>query len=63
MQRFLGRNQLLLMGLFYTHPEKSYYMQEVGRTLGKRPGVFQRTLNTLTQEGILHQGEHASAVL
>lgn len=54
MQRFVSQNQLLLLGLFYTNPEKSYYMQEVGRILGKKPGVFQRTLNALTQEGILH---------
>ena len=57
MQRFLSRNQLLLLGLFYTNPEKSYYMQEVGRILGKKPGVFQRTLNALAQEGVLHS-EH-----
>lgn len=53
MQRLLSRNQLLLLGLFYTNPKKSYFMQEVGRILGKKPGVFQRALNTLAKDGIL----------
>ena len=53
MQPFLSQNQLILLGLFYTNPEKSYYMQEIGRILGKKAGVFQRTLNALAEEGIL----------
>lgn len=52
-QSFLSPNRLLLLGLFYTNPEKSYYMQEVGRLLGKKPGVFQRALNALAEEGAL----------
>ena len=28
-------------------------MQEIGRILGKKPGVFQRTLNNLVKEGLL----------
>ena len=53
MQRLLSRNQLLLLGLLYTNPKKSYFMQEIGRILGKKPGVFQRALNALVAEGIL----------
>ncbi|MBI1953431.1 MAG: nucleotidyltransferase domain-containing protein [Candidatus Omnitrophica bacterium] len=53
MKQLLSQNRLLLLGLFYTNPEKSFYMQEVGRTLGKKPGVFQRALNSLTEEGLL----------
>lgn len=53
MKKFLTKNQLLLLSLFYTNPEKSFYMQELGRILGKKPGVFQRTLNVLEKEGIL----------
>ena len=53
MKRFLSKNQLLLLQLFYTNPEKSFYMQEIGKILGKKPGVFQRTLNSLAQEGLL----------
>jgi len=57
----LSQNQLLLLGLFYTNPGKSYYMQEAGRMLGKKPGVFQRTLNALTEEGILRSEYRGNA--
>ena len=61
MKSFLTHNQLLLLGLFYTNPEKSFYMQEVGKILGKKPGVFQRTLNALVKEGLLTSEYHANA--
>lgn len=53
MKRFLSKNQLLLLRLFYTNPEKSFYMQEIGKILGKKPGVFQRTLNAMAEEGLV----------
>ena len=53
MKRFLGLNQQLLLRLFYTNPDKSFYMQEIGKILGKKPGVFQRTLNGLVDEGFI----------
>lgn len=53
MKPFLSKNQLLLLRLVYTNPEKSFYMQEIGRILGKKPGVFQRTLNGLVEDGLL----------
>lgn len=53
MQRFLTKNQRLLLALFYTNPGKAFYLQEIGRILGKSPGVFQRTLNHLVEDGVL----------
>lgn len=53
MKQFLSKNQQLLLRLFYTNPERSFYMQEIGRILGKKPGVFQRTLNALAEERFL----------
>ena len=47
------KNKAELLGLFFTNSEKSYYMQEIGRILGKKPGTFQRTLNNLVSDGIL----------
>ncbi len=61
MKRFLTKNQRLLLGLFYTNPKKSFYMQEVGRILGKKPGVFQRTLNSLVEEVLLKSEYRAGA--
>lgn len=52
MKQFLSKNQLLLLRLFYTNPEKSFYMQEIGRILGKKAGVFQRTLNGFVEDGL-----------
>lgn len=60
-KQFLSRNQLLLLGLFYTNPAQSYYMQEVGRILGKKPGVLQRALNTLVDRGVLHSEYRGNA--
>jgi predicted nucleotidyltransferase len=49
----LSKNKADLLGLFFTNPERSFYIQEIGRILGKKPGTFQRTLNNLISEGIL----------
>ncbi len=49
----LTKNKAKLLGLFFTNPEESFYIQEIGRILGKKPGTFQRTLNNLIADGIL----------
>jgi len=49
----LSKNKADLLGLFFTNPERSFYIQEIGRILDKKPGTFQRTLNNLISEGIL----------
>ncbi len=49
----LSKNKADLLGLFFTNPEKSFYIQEIGRIFNKKPGTFQRTLNNLISEGIL----------
>ena len=61
MKSFLTKNQQLLLRLFYTNPEKSFYMQEIGKIIGKKPGIFQRTLNALVKEGILKSEYRANA--
>ncbi len=61
MKSFLTKNQSLLLRLFYTNPKKSFYMQEIGKIIGKKPGVFQRMLNTLVEEGLLKSEYRANA--
>src|SRR3989338_1485270 len=61
MKSFLSKNQSLLLRLFYTNPKKSFYMQEIGRLIGKKPGVFQRMLNTLLEKGLLKSEYRANA--
>jgi predicted nucleotidyltransferase len=59
--RPLTKNRAELLKLFLTNPDKAFYMQEIGRILGKKPGIFQRTLNNLVSEGILQSEYKANA--
>ena len=59
--RPLKKNQAALLNLFFTNPERSFYMQEIGRILGKKPGTFQRTINNMVSEGILISEYKANA--
>ncbi|MBU3964200.1 nucleotidyltransferase domain-containing protein [Patescibacteria group bacterium] len=47
------KNQTLILGILFNHPEKSYYLREIGRLVGKEPGVFQKDINKLVESGIL----------
>ncbi|MFQ6049773.1 MAG: nucleotidyltransferase domain-containing protein [Candidatus Paceibacterales bacterium] len=47
------KNQTLILELFFNDTEKSYYLRELGRIIGKEPGVFQRDINKLVESGIL----------
>jgi predicted nucleotidyltransferase len=57
----LRKTRAELLKLFFTNPESSFYMQEIGRILGKKPGTFQRTLNNMVSEGILTSEYKANA--
>ena len=57
----LSRNKALLLRLFYSNPDREYFMQEIGRILDKKPGVFQRTLYDMESEGILTSVYKANA--
>jgi len=56
-----SKNTLKLLKLFYGHPEEQYYIQELGRLLKTKPGVFQRTLYNLQKEGVLQSYYRANA--
>jgi outer membrane protein TolC len=59
--KLFTKNQARLLKLFYAHPEQQFYIQEIGRILGKKPGVFQRTLNNLQENGVLVSEYKANA--
>lgn len=59
--KLLSKNRAQLLRLFYTNPEKDFYMQEIGRILNKKPGIFQRTINNMETEGILKSEYRANA--
>ena len=44
-------NQSLLLAILAENPRKEYFLQELGRLIGKKPGVFQRGLNSLEKQG------------
>lgn len=57
----LGKTKTRLLKLFYDHPEEQFYIQEIGKLLGKKPGVFQRTLNNLYNDGLLESEYKANS--
>jgi predicted nucleotidyltransferase len=61
MSLFLTKNQTLLMRLFYTNPDKAFFIQEIGRIVDKKPGIFQRALYKLEEEGVLKSFYQANA--
>lgn len=46
-------NQLKVLALLMSQPEKEYYLSELGEILGKKPGIFQRGINSLEDQGIV----------
>lgn len=60
MKQF-SKNTLKLLNFFYSHPEERVYIQELGRILKKKPGVFQRALYSLEKEGVLKSSYQANA--
>lgn len=59
--QLISRNKIRLLKLFFSHPEEQFYIQQIGRLLGRKPGVFQRDLNTLQKEGLLFSEYKANA--
>lgn len=49
----LSINQQAILALLFAHPQTSYYLHEIGRILGKKPGVFQKALNSLEEQGMV----------
>jgi len=56
-----SKNTLKLLKLFYAHPDEEFYIQQLGRILKKKPGVFQRNLYKLEKEGVLKSDYKANA--
>ena len=57
----ITKNRAELLGLFFTNPDRSFYMQEIGRILNKKPGYFQKTINNMEEEGVLVSEHKANA--
>lgn len=57
----LSKNKAEILRLFFTNPEQSFYLQEIGRIIGKKPGNFQSTINNMEKEGLLTSEYKANA--
>ncbi len=53
IQPMYTRNQLNILAIFCSQPETQIHLHEIGRILGKKPGVFQKAINSLETEGLL----------
>jgi len=42
-----------ILALLTSQPEKEYYFSEIGRILNKKPGAFQRRINSLEKQNII----------
>jgi len=56
-----SKNTLKLLKVFYSHPQQQFYIQELGRILKVKPGVFQRNLYNLEKQGVLRSNYQANA--
>jgi predicted nucleotidyltransferase len=59
--KLLTDSKSQILRLFLTNPTKSFYMHEIGRILHKKPGIFQRSLNNLVEQGMLKSHYSANA--
>lgn len=50
---FCSTDKMQLLAIFFAHPGEEFYLSQLGEIIGKKPGVFQRSINALEKEGIL----------
>ena len=49
----MSSNQYSLLAILGENPRREYHLHEMGRLIGKKPGVFQRGINSLEKEGLI----------
>ena len=47
------KNQVLILEIFFNHPDDAYYFRQISHFLNKKPGVFQRDINNLVKNDVL----------
>jgi predicted nucleotidyltransferase len=47
------KNQRLILEIFFNHSDEAFYLRQIARLLNKKPGVFQRDINNLVDDGII----------
>jgi len=49
----ISPNQYSILAVLGENPQREYYLRELGRLIGKQPGVFQRGINSLEKKGLI----------
>ncbi len=49
----MSPGQYSILAILGENPQREYHMHELGRIIGKKPGVFQRGINSLEKEGLI----------
>jgi len=52
-EALFGKTRLAVLALFFTHPEREFYLRQVSRTVKTGQGAVQRELKRLAASGIL----------
>lgn len=53
MLNFLKNGKGKILALFFSNPDKEYYLREIAKLLNEEPGAIQNHLNSLSEEKIL----------
>jgi len=53
IMNIMSSNQYSLLAILGENPRREYHLHEMGRIIGKKPGVFQRGINSLEKEGLI----------
>jgi predicted nucleotidyltransferase len=49
----MSPNQYSILAILGENPRREYHLHELGRLMGKKPGVFQRGINSLEKDGLI----------
>jgi len=53
IMNIMSPNQYSILAILGENPRREYHLHELGRIIGKKPGVFQRGINSLEKEGLI----------
>jgi len=54
IMNIMSPNQFSILAILDENPKREYHLHELGRLMGKKPGVFQRGINSLEKGGLIN---------
>lgn len=54
IMNIMSPNQYSILAILGENPKREYHLHELGRLMGKKPGVFQRGINSLEKGGLIN---------